>query len=47
MVPSREDGATLIVRFGGAAGGWLTHVPQGQMVIEGGLEGCQDQQTSP
>jgi hypothetical protein len=25
---------TLMVRVGGAAGGWLTHVPQGPMVVD-------------
>jgi hypothetical protein len=25
---------TLMVRVGGAAGGWLTHIPQGRMVVD-------------
>jgi len=25
---------TLMVRVGGAAGGWLRHIPQGQMVVD-------------
>jgi hypothetical protein len=25
---------TLMVRVGGAAGGWLTHVPKGQIIVD-------------
>lgn len=25
---------TLMVRVGGAAGGWLTHIPEGQMIVD-------------
>jgi len=30
----RSTCGTLMVRVGGAAGGWLTHVPQGPMVVD-------------